>query len=128
MTWLCSELQASAEKGHVLELHDVFNRYCTLAKEAKIEIPSSFLSRRASFKEKLQHHLRDTYEFIPLLDRAQWEKKTLLIPTKYRHIPVSQMEEQDNDELFMPVHRPGDDIFLSLVHVALKIRGDLMSH
>ena len=71
MAWLCSELQTSAEKGHVLELHDVFNRYYTLTKDANIEIPASFLSHRASFKEQLQHHLRETYEFIPMLDRAQ---------------------------------------------------------
>ena len=126
MAWLCSELQASAQKGHVLELHDVFNRYCSLTDDAGIEIPSSFLSRRASFTEKLKHNLMEIYEFIPMPHRTSSGNKTLLVPTKYRHIPISQMEDQDNDELTMPV-QTGDDNLLSLVHIALKIRRDLVS-
>lgn len=37
-------------------------------------------------------------------------------------------DSQDDDQLTMPTYEPDDDIFLSLVHVALKLRGDIMVH
>ena len=50
MVWLSQELRQSAEKGHVLELSSVLERYKELANETDIIIPSSFLSRTATFK------------------------------------------------------------------------------
>ena len=54
MEWLVSELRESAEKRHVFQLSEVWNRYCELAQQANVEIPASFRSRRATFKEKLK--------------------------------------------------------------------------
>ena len=56
-------------------------------------------------------------------------RKTMLIPTKYQHTgdtAVLQMKEIEETEETLPQYVPQDDIFLSLVHVALKIRGDMM--
>ena len=51
----------------------------------------------------------------------------MLIPTKYQLgavLTIKEMEETEED--ILPQYVPQDDIFLSLVHVALKIRGDIM--
>jgi hypothetical protein len=54
MIWLCNELQYAAEKGQVIRLSDVWERYVLLAEESGSEIPRSFVSRLALFKKKLQ--------------------------------------------------------------------------
>ena len=63
MQWLLEELKTSAEQGHILELSEVWKRYCEPAKLAGTVLPQSFVSRCASFKEKLQS-LLDVYYFI----------------------------------------------------------------
>ncbi|KAL9951253.1 hypothetical protein ACROYT_G043887 [Oculina patagonica] len=48
---LIDELKKSAEQGHILDLKEVWLRYCSLAAEQAIEIPPSFRSRMTTFKE-----------------------------------------------------------------------------
>ena len=62
------------------------------------------------------------------------ERETLLVPINYCHSIVSdsiyeaQAEEPiTSDILTMPEYKPDDDIFLSLLHVALKVRSDLLA-
>lgn len=57
MEWLVSEMKESAKKGHVLQLSEVWNRYCELALKTNIEVQASFRSRGATFKEKLLVYL-----------------------------------------------------------------------
>ena len=125
MVWLCNELQQSAEKGHVILLNDVWERYKELAEELSTIIQPSYYSRRTTFTERLQSQLGDIFNFFQPLDRSTSERKTMLIPTKYQHTAVLQMEEMETEET-LPQYVPQDDIFLSLVHVGLKIRGDMM--
>ena len=54
MAWLCSYLQNSASKGHIYVLNDMWLYYTELCAETQIDVPQSFGSRRASFKEKLE--------------------------------------------------------------------------
>jgi len=125
LTWLINELQQSAKQGHVLELSDVWQRYCELATEANQEVPRAFVSRRTSFKEKLSTHLKAEYQIIVLHKAHQ----TVLIPTKYIHVLyLDQASSCETDDMRIPQYQPHDDIFLSLIHVALKLRGDLLSH
>ena len=53
MALLCKELENSAFYGDVLELNEVWDRYCAISKENNVEIPHSFVSRISAFKEKL---------------------------------------------------------------------------
>jgi hypothetical protein len=53
-------------------------------------------------------------------------RESLLIPTKYANLAVSQLATETDELHTMPTYEPHEDIFLSLVHVALKIHGDLM--
>ena len=126
MVWLCKELHHSADKGHVILLNDVWERYKELAEESSTIIQPSYYSRRSTFKEKLQSQLGDIFTFFQSLDRSTSERKTMLIPTKYQHTAVLQMKEIEETEEMLPQYVPQEDIFLSLVHVALKIRGDMM--
>ena len=75
MEWLVREINICAKKGHVLQLSDVWTRYCQLAEKANVEVPASFQSRRATFKEKLHVYAQDTYDFINVPNKG-----TLLIP------------------------------------------------
>ncbi len=129
MTWLCQELIQSADKGHVILLDDVWERYKELAKESSTVIQPSYESRRGTFKEKLQSQLGDIFNFFQPLDRCALERKTVLIPTKYQPSGVLQMnvdtDESDGNSAF-PKYEPQDDISLALIHVALQIRGDIM--
>ena len=120
LVWLCEELEYAAGKGHVIKLSDAWERYTTLAEEAQIKIPSSFLSRKSTFKEKLLLRLANVIDCIPS------GRESLLIPTQYVNLAVSQLATETDELLTMPTYAPHEDIFLSLVHVALKIRGDLM--
>ena len=129
LLWLCHELEQLAPHADIIELTDVWGRYCTLAKEADIAIPSSFMSRRSTFKDKLVEHTHGVYELIVLHDQACTESRTLLVPTKFRHIRLSAMVKDDGVELTIPTFtHQTDDPFLSMVHVALRIRGDMVSH
>ena len=42
LSWLIDDLKKSAEQGHILELKEVWLRYCSLAAEQNMDIPSSF--------------------------------------------------------------------------------------
>ena len=66
MVWLAQELRQSADRGHVLELVEVRKRYEDLAGEAGIVIPASYLSRLATFGDRLSSILDGVYDFIVL--------------------------------------------------------------
>ncbi len=130
MLWLCDELQYSAEKGQVIALTEVWDRYCVLASEAGSSIPQQFHTRMATFKDKLQDEVGNIYQFVQTHQTIAVDMQTLLVPIKYEKTAVSDMLEkrlcEDDDNLTMPSYCPHDDIFLSIVHVALKLRGDLL--
>ncbi|CAH3174764.1 unnamed protein product [Porites lobata] len=110
LLWLVDELKTSAEQGHILELKEVWLRYCSLASENNIDIPPSFRSRMTTFKEHITPHVADFYDFVLLRNQAIAERQTVLSESR---IPIFQPDERDD--------------FLSLVHVALKIRSDILS-
>ena len=126
LIWLCQELRQSADKGHVILLDDVWERYEELTEQSSTTIQKSYQSRRSTFKEKLQSHVGDVFDVFQPLDRSVSARKTMLIPRKYQHIVILQMKDNDENDDTLPQYVPQDHIFLSLVHVALKIRGDMM--
>ena len=124
MIWLAQELSQSAEKGHVLLLNDVWERYEQLAEESSTRIQPSFYSRRATFREKLESQVGKMFAFFQPLDRGVSERKAMLIPREYQSSALLKMAEMEDNDI-LPPHTPDDDT-LSLVHVALKIRGDII--
>ena len=54
----------------------------------------------------------------------------MLIPTQYQPKAVLKLvgqTQEDKERFTLPRYEPDDDIILSLTHVALKIRGDIMA-
>ena len=87
-----------------------------------IKIPGSYISRRTSFKSKIKYLVKDVYEFLVI--QKDDVKTTVLVPTEFSHIPIAKLLEQDDDgdsECRIPSYEQGDDIFLSVIHVALKL-------
>ena len=126
MIWLCEELEYAADKDYEIKLNDALNRYIALA---EIEIPRSFISRRSTFKDKLLLRLGNMMDCVQPLEKSPSERLTLLVTTKFATIAVSKLANEKagtDDLLTLPTYEPHEDIILSLVHVALKIRGDLM--
>ena len=84
------------------------------------------------FKEYLQNRLSDEYQFLRPLHRSIFERETLLIPHAYSQHVLGELHYQgatpleEDEGLTMPNYDPKDNFFLQLVHVALKIRGDLI--
>ena len=134
LVWLINDLKRAAAKGHILELNEVFHRYCSLAAESSIEVPASFRSRISTFKEHIEPHISDIYEFIKMKNEDITERKTVLVPTKFLHIPVSQLlsrgtDADNDDECPIPTFKTDEqDDFLSMVHVALMLRSDILNH
>ena len=130
MIVLVQELGYAASKNQILQLSDAWGRYCSLVAQTNGDIPQSFISRRTTFKEYLQNRLSD--QFLRPLHRSIFERETLLIPHAYSQHVLGELYYQrgtplEEDEGFtMPNYDPKDNSFLQLVHVALKIRGDLM--
>lgn len=123
------ELEYAADEGYVIKLNDAWNKYMLLAERAEIEIPRSFISRRSTFKDKLLLRLGNAMDCVQSLKKSPSERLSLLIPSKFANVAVSKLvnERADTDDLLtMLTYEPQEDIFLSLVHVALKIRRDLM--
>ena len=115
----------------VLPMSDVWERYETLTTEAGAEIPTSFITRRSTFKDKLQSALSDIYQFVQPLNRDKSERGTLLIPLNCPPIAsayLSQDDQRNEKELNSPEYKPSnDDSILTLVHAALFIRGELIA-
>ena len=130
MSWLSSELKFAADQGHVFQLNEVWDQYCELIQKSDRKVPSSFLSRRSSFKEKLEAEVGTVYSFIPSLDKSL--DKMLLVPKAVNtFITVNHIENEieEDETLSIPTYKPPDEeMFHSLVHVALKLRGDILSH
>ena len=122
---LCHELHISADKGHVLQLSDVWDRYLDLAEGCNDSIPQSFTTRRSTFKEKLESSICNIYQFHQPLDRDKSDRHMLLIPTKFKHTLSAAATQVDSDEFLMPTYQPNNSEFHSIVHAALQIRKDL---
>ena len=105
----------------MLELSEVWKRYCKLAETADVQIPPSFISRRTSFKEKLAPQVEDIYDFITMK-----KKQTLLVPLKFEHSAMNNLVMADHEEATpINVYEPDEDGFLEMVHLALKLRSDI---
>ena len=77
---LVKELQHSAEEGHVLELSEVFKRYCTISAEAGTVVKQYLTSRLRIFKDKLLPFISSHYDFISCVISRFLTDKPLFLP------------------------------------------------
>ena len=94
-----------------------------------MDIPPSFRSLMTTFKEHIAPHVADVYDFVLFRDQAVSERQIVLVPIKFCHIPVSQvLNQQAQSNPIIPIYQPDEkDDFLSMVHVALKLRSDILA-
>jgi len=91
------------------------------------EVPYSFVSRRVTFKEKLQS-LLDVYDFVVMCNRAVGDRKTVLVPMKIRPFPITKLlDEKEGVKSMIQIHKAGDNELLELVHVTLRLRSDIVA-
>lgn len=84
----------------------------------------SFLSRRITFKDKLQSEIPDIYDCVTLQPP---ERQVLLISKEYQNIPLSKLVcEEESEFLHIPKYYTSEE-FVGMVHVALKLRFDVLS-
>jgi hypothetical protein len=93
MIFFVQELGYAASKYQILQLSDVWERYCSLVAQTNGDIPQSFISRRTTFKEYLQNILSDEYQFVRPLLRSIVERETLLIPHAYSQHVLGSLEK-----------------------------------
>ena len=88
-------------------------------------MPSSYLSRRGTFKEKLSEALRGQFEFHVLVNGRL--RRTVMIPAQFRDLPVAAIINQEDHFAgnIPPAEIANQDEFLTLVHLALQIRKDI---
>ena len=69
----------------------------------------------------------DFYDFIVLRNAAPSERRTLLVPVQFAHVPLTDISESSSQSGLdsIPIFKPDDSDFLSIVHVALKLRSDI---
>ena len=82
------------------------------------------MSRRATFTEKLRAEVGDVYQFFQPLNISTDSRQMILIPNTVVRRECTKIE---NVDVQIPIFKPEDDSFLSIVHTALKIRKDLKS-
>ena len=80
MIFLTKELQYASNKCQIINLSDVWDRYCTIALETSTEIPSSYTSRRATSKEALQKKTHSVYQFVLPMKNTSGGRETILVP------------------------------------------------
>lgn len=80
-------------KGHILELTEVWTKYCQLCTEMGKEVRPSFKSRRSTLKEKLKNILGKVYEYYVLSRNDDCEKRTVMVPKKFSHTPTANIIE-----------------------------------
>lgn len=80
MLFLVRELEYAAKKHQILQLFDIWNRYCGLVEKIESKMPQSYITRRSTFKENLQLKLQNIFQFLRPLNRTVSERETLLVP------------------------------------------------
>ena len=127
--WLSQELRQVSGNGHVFELLNVWERYLEMANGILVEVPPSYRSQLSTFKEALILLVDEVFYFIVLRNAAPSERQTQLVPEDCAHVPVSKLiDTEDTDEITIPIFRRENDEFLAMVHDALKLRSDVLSH
>ena len=72
----------------------------------------------------------EIYEFHVLQRDEEHNKRTIVVPKKLSHIPIAVTLDSSNETIMdspIPEHQSGNDNFLSLVHVALQLRMDILN-
>lgn len=108
----------------MLSVDSVLERYKKLAADIGEVVPSSYLTRSTTFRCLLEKYLHKVFQFHWPCNRASDERKILLIPHNF-NMTSAEEKVYGNESAFETYQPQPDSLFGELVHVALKIRGDI---
>ena len=115
-------------------MDDVYKYYETICIETNEPILLSYSSRKSIFKDKVLVLIGGVYYFHALSKGNE----IIIIPKEFVIIPIDIMLSQVNNDFIegktlplfegLALHKPNDNIFIAMIHIALKLHGDILSH
>ena len=86
----------------------------------------SYSSRKSIFKEKVLVLIGGVYDYNDF-SKGNW---MIIMSKEVVIIPIDILLSQENNDFIegLPLHKPNDDIFIAMIHIALKLHGDILSH
>ena len=127
LAWLCQEpeYEADLEQACFLYLVDVW-QYTVIYRKTQTNTLFRFQTRRNTFKEKLVDHLKVIYDHCSSWQALKWICHCIGFRQFLTHSSCS------NGECFykfiLPFEHVDQDTFMNMVHMALQILGDILSH
>ena len=123
--YILQELEHAANKGDVFLIDDVWDRYEYLAKEYNTNSVGSYKTKH-TFCISLKNKVNNSFHFVNKLA----DRKTIMYPIKHMNEGISSIVLQNDKEIeesIIPKYHPEyRDELLALIHVALRLRGDIM--
>ena len=123
---LRKEIEAQTCRGQAVLLSDCWERFQELCHNKSVEIPYYYLARNAFFKEALMKGLSNTLE-VPK-QSSQLEDDILIAESLLHKDICNVILGTDGDELQMKLPAYNQNEMNQMVHVALYLRGLIMSH
>ena len=127
LLYVLEELNKAESKGDVVRLNDVWERYVEHAENYNTNLTRSYKDKHTfgiCLKNKLEKG-KSSYQFFTKLN----DNETIMFPVNYLKEGISSIINHNDKELeesIIPKHRSeNNDEFLALVHVALRLRGDI---
>ena len=124
LLYFIEDLKIKSSKGDVVLLDDVWSRYQDFVNsEYNSELVSSYKDKH-TFSICLRDKINDHFEFVNKMS----DNETVMFPINYFKEGITSIimqNETEVEESIIPKHRPESNDFLPLVHVALRLRGEL---
>ena len=117
------ELRSKIDRGCAVLLSDCWERYVYLCQNEGARIPLRLERRRSLFSEELLARLPSIIEIIPSSNAGDF----VVIPCQLPLEDKARLVEGDQEQDFNLPSYNENEIF-SMVHVALKLRSDLLNH
>lgn len=133
MMKLCRDLCAGLCRGHVYDMGDVWDRYENMCNGVGTPVPKKYQSRRTTFYEVVQQLVGPKADYVqplsngPLLmypgDKSDFIISKTLTGSKQQGRFSSDSESEEGDR----IEFAQGNIFQEMVHVALRVRQDLLN-
>lgn len=109
----------------ILQLQDVWKRFCDLCAQMNEDVPPSFKSRLSTFKQKLSESVGDIFYFYQPKNRDIHERQMLLVPRKRLHELIQTADEDVVPSSMHTNNLSYESDVMTIVHSALLCRKQL---
>ena len=126
MHYTIDELINAASKGDVILLDDVWDKYESYAIKYNTQLTGSYKDKH-TFTRILKNKLQESFHFFHKLN----DNEVIMFPINHLNGGIASIIHQNDKELeesIIPKYRPENESeFLALVHVALRLRGEILA-